>query len=166
MEENNTGLSLSKQRGRGFNVILILSLIMLGFRFLGVSISLISGQLTQEELKEQQVQVLEFYSEETIEMLGDSLKDTFDMMSMENDNFMALNTTTLITVFLGFLSLFWMSQLRKQGFYLYVFYTLLPLIPIFIYYEGYEQFGFSIMMHITFGGLFCVLYGRQLKKMH
>ncbi len=165
MEELNKEQPLKARRGRALNIILILSYIMLGFRFLGVTMQFANGEKSAEQLEQQQIDILAFYSDEMIELMGESLEESFEVIAMENSNFYPVHLTTLTIVIVGFLSVFWMSKLKKKGFYLYIFYSLLPIVPLSIYYRGFSDFWTGITWHLIFSALFVTLYAYQLKKM-
>lgn len=157
--------SMKEKRGTTLQVLAILSWIFVGINTLLLLSNMAGGPMTEEELTVQKAEVLEAYDEETLELMGDVVEDTIVILERSNEHFYAIQLSSLAIYALGFLAVFWMYQLKKKGFYLYILYTILPMVTVFVFYSGTFWVSIGIGFHAILGGLFCILYGNQLKRM-
>lgn len=84
---------------------------------------------------------------------------------INNEAFLITNLSTLITLIVGAFSIFLMFKLRKIGFHLYIIYSILPIITMYIITPMEMILTFSVITTVFIGALFAVLYGVNLKHM-
>lgn len=142
----------------------ILSWIWIGVSLLSVTSNFTTGQMTPEMIEEQKSQMLGMYSEEEIERMDWMFEDMFHFIDSFNENLYVISGITMISTLLGLLGVIMMWQMKKKGYYLYLVYSIVPMILAVLFYQGVFM-GFFLGYHIVFGGLFMLLYAFQLKHM-
>lgn len=147
----------------------VLSFISLAFSFFGVISSLISGPISEEEMEMQRAALYDSIS--TLQAQGmDGFASTFEKLMlyseyMNSEAFYLGLTTSLITSIVGLVAVILMLKLRKIGFHLYVAYSLLPIITMYIITPMELISTFVVIVSLVISALFCILYGINLKHM-
>lgn len=151
-------------------VLLILSGIYIAGNFLGVINSLMTGPLSEElleaELSNLYASAADLQATGAGEQMGRIIETMIDnAVYINNEAFLATNLATLITLIVGALSVFLMFKLKKIGFHLYIVYSLLPIITMYMITPMEMILTFSVVVTVVVGGIFSVLYGLNLKYM-
>lgn len=156
---------MEKKRPDLLTVLCFLSWAWIGFNLYSVASTLMNGKLSPEELREQELTILEGQTEESIEMTQGVIEEAMEMLHIAQDKFMLLNGIELISLLLGAVGVFFMFKQRKLGFHLYIVYTLGSVL-YFTYFFGHLSMGVAFAItSALLGGLFVLLYGLQLKHM-
>lgn len=157
---------MNEKRGSTLKVISILSWIYIGLSMLATLPGVFSGPLTPEELELVKVELLEASTPETEEVFGEGfIQENISMLERSNEyhySIMGLNISGLI---LGFYAVFLMYNLKKNGFYLYIVYSFIPVLSQLIFFESGTMRNIAIGFWIFIAALFILLYGLQLKRM-
>ncbi|MGM0479251.1 MAG: hypothetical protein ACQERC_08500 [Bacteroidota bacterium] len=172
MEEENTAIDQRKSNERKptFLVVLaVLSFIYLAFSLFGALGSLFSGPLNTEQMETQKAQLYE--SKSTLEAEG---MDNFSEMIeksiryseyMNFEAFYISHTTNIIISLVGIVAVILMLQLKRIGFHIYVAYSLLPIITMYIITPMELILTISVITMVVISALFTILYGLNLKHM-
>lgn len=100
------------------------------------------------------------------ELAGKMMEQTIAMAEKGVENAKPIGYSNIIISLLSLLGVWWMWNLKKNGFWLYTLATVAGLITPFVFLGG----GMLMMLGVGFMGLislvFVVLYGINLKHMH
>jgi hypothetical protein len=144
----------------------ILSWLSLGLGLIGVVSNALSGPPTDEEIRQQEIQMLSELTPEMVAEAGWVVTETVDFLQITQDKFGILTAVTFIQVIVGLIAVIMMFKLRKIGFHLYIVYSLIAL-GYWILFFGHNTLG-TIMAVISgiISGIFVLLYASQLKHMN
>jgi hypothetical protein len=156
---------MKEQRGETITVLAILSWIYMGISFLFALAGFMNGPETAEGLEAARIQMLEGQDPEVVKMMGWFFEEMYTFTKIANDNFYLLNSISLLNLIIGFFGVFFMFNLAKKGFYLYLTYSIVPLAVATFFYSGMTIGTFIMTFHVVIGLLFVLLYAGQLKKM-
>jgi hypothetical protein len=156
---------MDKVRPNGLTALCILSWVWMAFSLLSVVSELNTGRLTEADIREQKIIILESQTPETIEMMPWIVEDTIEMLYISRDNFTTMMIINFVALIIGLISVFLMFQLRKIGFHLYIGYSILSVAYWLFYFSGLSFGWILISTTAIFSILFIILYGTQLKKM-
>lgn len=151
-------------------VLVILSAIYIIGSLLAVTSALISGPLSEEALETELEGLYELSAELSANGAGEQLAGMTNTIIdnavyINNEVFMLSHTLSLITLIIGAIGVFMMFNLKKIGFHLYVIYSLLPIITMYIITPMELIITFSVISAVVLAALFSVLYGLNLKHM-
>jgi len=156
---------MGKVRPNGLTALCILSWVWMAFSLLSVVTELNTGRLTEADIREQKIVILESQTPETIEMMPWVVEESIEMLYISRDNFSTMMIINFVALIIGLIGVFLMFQLRKIGFYMYIGYSIIS-IAYWLYYFSGMTFGWIIISTTAiFSALFIILYGTQLKKM-
>ncbi|MDG1913377.1 MAG: hypothetical protein P8I55_02165 [Crocinitomix sp.] len=156
---------MGKVRPNGLTALCILSWVWMAFSLLSVVTELNTGRLTEADIREQKIVILESQTPETIEMMPWVVEESIEMLCISRDNFSTMMIINFVALIIGLIGVFLMFQLRKIGFYMYIGYSIIS-IAYWLYYFSGMTFGWIIISTTAiFSALFIILYGTQLKKM-
>ena len=156
---------MGKVRPNGLTALCILSWVWMAFSLLSVVTELNTGRLTEADIREQKIVILESQTPETIEMMPWVVVESIEMLYISRDNFSTMMIINFVALIIGLIGVFLMFQLRKIGFYMYIGYSIIS-IAYWLYYFNGMTFGWIIISTTAiFSALFIILYGTQLKKM-
>tara|TARA_B110000046_G_scaffold32077_1_gene34220 strand:- start:375 stop:848 length:474 start_codon:yes stop_codon:yes gene_type:complete len=156
---------MGKVRPNGLTALCILSWVWMAFSLLSVVTELNTGRLTEADIREQKIVILESQTPETIEMMPWVVEESIEMLYISRDNFSTMMIINFVALIFGLIGVFLMFQLRKIGFYMYIGYSIIS-IAYWLYYFSGMTFGWIIISTTAiFSALFIILYGTQLKKM-
>ncbi|WP_027421333.1 hypothetical protein [Crocinitomix catalasitica] len=156
---------MKEERGDALLVFCVLSWVYIGFNFLLVMFSFMQGQSSPEEIEMARIAMLEGQDLEVINMMGWLFEEFTNYMVITNDNFYLINIVTLMNLIIGFIGVFLMFRLTKMGFYLYLAYSIIPLLLITYFYQGMTIGTVMLMFTGIIGLIFSLMYGSQLKRM-
>lgn len=152
-------------RPNGLTALCILSWVWMAFSLLSVVTELNTGRLTEADIRQQKIVILESQTPETIEMMPWVVEESIEMLYISRDNFSTMMIINFVALIIGLIGVFLMFQLRKIGFYMYIGYSIIS-IAYWLYYFSGMTFGWIIISTTAiFSALFIILYGTQLKKM-
>ncbi|HZH86990.1 MAG TPA: hypothetical protein VFD77_06720 [Brumimicrobium sp.] len=151
-------------------VLIVLSGIYIAISLFGVTRSLMSGPLSEEVLEEElsvlYASAAELQSNGAGEQLGQMIETVIqNAVYINNEAFYSTNILTLLTLIVGIASLFLMFNLKKIGFHIYIAYSLLPIITMYIITPMELILTFSIVISVIMAAVFALLYGLNLKHM-
>jgi len=156
---------MGKVRPNGLTALCILSWVWMAFSLLSVVTELNTGRLTEADIREQKIVILESQTPETIEMMPWVVEESIEMLYISRDNFSTMMIINFVALIIGLIGVFLMFQLRKIGFYMYIGYSIIS-IAYWLYYFSGMTFGWIIISTTAiFSALFIILYGTQIKKM-
>jgi hypothetical protein len=144
----------------------ILSWISLGIGLIGVVSNALTGAPTDEDIRQQEIEMLSQLTPEMVAESGWVVTETIDFLKITQDKFGILTAVTFIQVVVGLIAVIMMFKLRKIGFHLYIVYSLITL-GYWILFFGHNTLGF-IMAVISgvVSAIFVLLYASQLKHMN
>ncbi|UKN01803.1 hypothetical protein K6119_18945 [Paracrocinitomix mangrovi] len=158
-------LSVKEKRGTALLVYAILSWVWIGIMLLIQLPNMFGGKMSAEEFNEYKYTALKPINEDTPEVFINIIKQSIEMAEIQNENFWMISLVSLLHLVIGFLAVFMMFKLKKNGYYLYILYTLVPIILTLLMYPMNTLSLFAIIWNAVIGGVFVLLYGLQLKRM-
>ena len=156
---------MEKARPNGLTALCILSWIWMAIALLSVFSEINTGRLTEADIRAQKIVLLESQTEETLEFNSWMVNDTIEMLYISSNNFTTMVVINLAAILLGLAGVFFMFQLRKLGYHLYIIYSILSVSYWVYYFHGLTFGWIFIGFSAVFAILFVILYGTQLKKM-
>jgi hypothetical protein len=157
---------MNEKRGATIKVLAILSWVWIGLGTLMTLPGIFTGPMTPEQLEDAKVEILSMVTPESQKILGpDFMKENIAILERTNElhySIMGLNISSYI---LGFYAVFLMYNLKKKGFYLYVVYSLIPVISPLLFFEPGPIRSMTIGVWLFLASIFCILYGVQTKRM-
>ena len=98
--------------------------------------------------------------------LIEAVESSVNLTIHTNDEvFYSFHLLSILQSLLGIAAIVFMFKLRKIGFHLYVGYCILPIIVIYALFPAAYISNFMILGTVLISGLFCLLYGLNLKHM-
>lgn len=151
-------------------ILLVLSSIYVFFGLISSVKSVVSGPLTEEQLEEGFLPIYTLISK--AEEQGSS-GDLVEMLNLvvanstyiNNNAFMTSAFLSLLTYLLGALAIFFMFNMRKIGFHIYVLYSLMPVAAMYIVTPSHLIPNIYLIYYMAVAIFFALLYGLNLKKM-
>lgn len=156
--------STKEQRGKTLPVLCILSWVSLGFAALSLLFSVFNGPKTEEELTEEKINLLSTVNEDTSDQIKVMYEQMINSSQLVNDHHWTLSLVNLGSLLLGFGAVFLMWKLKKNGFYLYLVYSIIPFVVSSLVMSGLFL-GIVLFFTGIFALLFVILYAVQLKRM-
>lgn len=144
----------------------ILSWLSLGFGLIGVVSNFLSGPPSDEDIRQQEIEMLSQLTPEMMVESGWVVSETIDFLKTTQIKFGLLTAITFVEVIIGLIAVIMMFKLRKIGFHLYIVYSLIAL-GYWILFFGHNTLG-TIMAVISgiISGIFVLLYASQVKHMN
>lgn len=159
---------MTNQRPVALTVFCILSWVWMAIYAYGVISDLASGQLSDDDIRQQELVLLESLNDQDPEVMLQSswvVTESIDMLKITQANFGLLNGINVLQLLIGLAGVIFMFRLKKIGFHLYIIYSLISII-YWTYFFGEFQLGLVMALFSGFfGGLFVMLYAFQLKHM-
>lgn len=156
---------MEKARPNGLTALCILSWIWMAMVLLSAFSTVSNGRLTDADIRDQKIAILESQTPESIEMMPWVVEETIEFLYISRDNYTAMITIDFVSLIIGMIGVFLMFQLRKIGFHLYIGYSILSVSYWVFYFSDLRMGLFLIGFSVLFTALFVVLYTTQLKKM-
>ncbi|MFT4603208.1 MAG: hypothetical protein ACI857_003396 [Arenicella sp.] len=163
----DANLQVEEKRGQTLKVLCILSWVWIGITVIMLLFSAVSGKKTDSQMMEERLEIMNAIPDGPgAEMSVSMYEDILRMSEKSNEYFYELMGLNFLVILLGFTSVFMMFKLKKVGYYIYVLYSILPILVVgwSIGFSGFMAIltiGFSAIISITF----LILYGNQLKRM-
>lgn len=150
-------------------VLAVLSFISIGMGSLSSLSTLTTGPMSEGQLEEYQAaqyESIELMKSQNMEGLENMIMTMMEMTIYQNNNvFYAYNSLNFILFIIGGVGVFLMLKLRKLGFHLYVIYSLVPVLAFYIFFPMEIIPSFLVIGTTLLSGVFCLLYGLNLKHM-
>ena len=150
-------------------VLAVLSFISMGLNFLQYLISLMSGPMNQDAWELYEATMYESVGQmNDLGMSGMAamVEQVIQMWYIANfDYFVLNNVLQLVAVLIGAAGVFMMLRLKKIGFHLYVIYSLLPVVIMYLLFPAEVIATFVVVSTLVVSAIFCVLYALNLKHM-
>ncbi|MFT5859113.1 MAG: hypothetical protein ACI865_001210 [Flavobacteriaceae bacterium] len=164
----NEEIEVSKKRPGGLTALGVLSMVSIGFSFIGTLIGLLSGKVSEEEMLEQSVQMAEAKSE--MRKLGmeswTRIYDQLEAMSIQaNESIYLAGFLGIVVSATGLAGVLMMWKGRKIGFHIYIIYCLIALGSAYLYISPANIPTIVTIVSVVFSGLFILLYARNLRWM-
>lgn len=105
----------------------ILSWLSLGFGLIGVVSNFLSGPPSDEDIRQQEIEMLSQLTPEMMIESGWVVSETIDFLKTTQIKFGLLTAITFVEVIIGLIAVIMMFKLRKIGFHLYIVYSLIAL---------------------------------------
>jgi len=157
-----------EKRPSFLTAICVLSFITIGSNLIFGFIGLFSGPQSDEELLQAKVDLAKTSSElktAGLEPWVDVL-DQLDRMTVEiNDSFYLASILGLIVALIGLFGVLKMWQGMKMGFHLYIIYSLISVVSVYLYVSPANIPSFVIIFNLLISGLFIFMYSRNLHWM-
>ena len=168
--EQNTSMKSNEKKPTFLVFLVVLTGINLAFSFYDSISSLISGPRTEEQMEAQKAAVYESMAEiegqEGMESFVEMAEKSIHYNEYINYEVFTLNySISLLVAIVGLVAVLMMIQLKKIGFHIYVAYSLLPTISMYLIVPTELVSTFTVLVPILISALFCVLYGLNLKHM-
>jgi hypothetical protein len=149
-------------------VLCILSFISLGLSLLSGLMGLISGPMGEEMVLEQKMEWAKM-ADELRSVGADGFVRIIDQFSRMIDSLNANHYgNTIVTIFvrlIGIVGVILMWKGRKNGFHLYIVYSILAIIQLYFFVSPADIPTVMIVVNLVISGLFVFLYSRNLKWM-
>lgn len=149
-------------------VLCILSWIHIGFNFVASLYQLISGPLTDEQIKTSQVDlkgaIVEMHNG-GLHSFADAMEKLSNMTQVLNQHHYSALSLTILGLVVGFFGVSMMFLGKKLGFHLYIIYSLFSIGQIYIFFSAAEIPNLITLFGIAMAALFIGLYALNLKWM-
>ncbi|MEX1000870.1 MAG: hypothetical protein WDZ35_02015 [Crocinitomicaceae bacterium] len=152
-------------RGGMLTALCVLSWIYIGLAFISIIFSLVEGKSTAAELEDRKYEMLSTIDESTPVSVQQMMVNMIDTMEKQNDYFWLFKGIDFFAVVIGFFAVFMMYKLRKTGYWLYLVYSIFPLLIHYFILGESKLYNMILLVLGLFSVLFIILYGVQLKRM-
>jgi hypothetical protein len=173
LNDMNEG-QLIEKRPKFLFVISILSFVHIGFTVMTSLFGIVGGKLSPEELEATKLQFAE--SQEQLDTLAKSEKvdmsywsEVLTKLEIMSDNmyanFVAYNGLMLLVALFAAVAVYLMFIGKKLGFHLYIGYCFLYVIQSYFFTAPSDVPTFVIVLNTLYGGIWVLMYSRNLKWM-
>ncbi len=153
--------------------VFLLVLCILSFTWMGLSVLTGAGQLVLGPSSDQEMAVSLKAMDKTIDELEskqmESWKPTFEkfkiMTIRSNENFYGIGISGLLITILGIFSVIMMLKGNKNGFHIYIGYSLLSAASYYFFISPSVIPTFLIIISLLLSGIFVAMYAVNLKWM-
>ena len=168
MSEEIDNVGEEKQRPGFLTTICVLSFISIGSNLIFGLIGFLSGPQSDEELLDGKVELAKSIGE--LKKAGmDSMIEIMEQlnrMTVEiNDSFYLASILGLIVASIGLFGVLKMWKGMKLGFHMYIIYSLISVVSIYLYVSPANIPSFIIVFNLLISGLFIFMYSRNLHWM-
>jgi hypothetical protein len=114
----------------------------------------------------EQMESIQILREQGADDVAEMILTAVDMTIYQNSEvFYPFHLATLLSLLIGVVGIVLMYQLRKIGFHLYVVYSILPILWLYIFLPGDKIPNFLVFGSLFISLLFVILYAINLKHM-
>lgn len=157
-----------KPRPGFLTVLCVLSFISTGLSLIFGLFSFISGPQSDEQMLQSKVDIAKSISE--FRKMGmDGMVEMFNKLQLmteeTNNNFYLSGVITLIVASMGLYGVIKMWKGMKQGFHLYIVYSLFSVAGLYFYVSPNNIPSIVIIVNLILSGIFIFMYSRNLKWM-
>lgn len=128
----------------------------------------VTGPPSEDELENEIALLDESISDiraQGMDGLGDILETFKNFTRDVNENYTSAMVVTLVVCLVGFAGVLMMWKGNKKGFHIYIIYSLLAIIGMYVYASPQNVPTFTIIGSALVSGLFILLYSRNLNWM-
>lgn len=160
---------LEQERGPrpGFlTTLCVLTFISTGMSLFSNLFSLITGPLSDEQLKDVQVSMMDLAGQmQNANMTGlaEFYEKLFRIQEATNANHYAFVLSTMVILGIGVFAAIKMLKGSKLGFHLYIIYSFLSVIQLYFFVSASTIPTIFVVSNVIFSLLFIFLYSRNLK---
>lgn len=157
-----------EKRPQILTVVGVLSLVSMGISFVSQFKELLGGPASKEEIRALKAELAGSITE--MKQLGiDGVARAFEQLGLMtealNNHFYASGISTLIVILVGLSGVLLMFKRRKLGFHLYISYSLLSIIQLYLFVSPVYVPTFLIIWTLLISVVFIFLYSKALKWM-
>ncbi len=166
MENHQIDMNQQNKRPVFLTVLCILTFISTGISLLSGLIQLLTGKSSSEAMDNLLAQNTSSANQlRTINMnfMADQIDKIGYMAKMNNEYFYSSTLLTLLITLIGLFGAVFMMRGRKLGFHFYIIYTLAAVSTPFLFVGIENASSFLVILGLIFGGLFVLMYSRNLK---
>lgn len=156
---------MDKKRPTALLVFCILSWFAMGLELQSTVSSLITGPMSDEEVRTLTLTMLEGQNAEAIELMGWFFEEIILFFDIVTENFLFLNLSYLFIDLLGVVAVFLMFNMKRVGYPLYIAYSVLAVFLMSYLFSGLSMGIAAIIFSSVISVVFILLYGSQLKRM-
>lgn len=157
---------INEKRGGTLKVLAILSWVWIGLAMLLALPGIFSGPMSPEELDEAKVEILSMITPESQKILGPEFAaENISILERTNELHYSILGLNISSYILGFYAVFLMYNLKKRGYYLYLIYSIVPVLSPLMFFEPGPIRSTTVAIWIFIAAIFCILYGVQTKRM-
>lgn len=170
MEEVEVGTNQpSKKRTKFLTVLIVLTWIWTGMAIMTSMTAFMNGPLDDDQLKAKELsaaKTMKEQKEKGNEQFNYGIEIGLERMYYINKNAFVQNYSIVLVIsLLGAFSGYMMWNRRKLGFHLYILYTLLSTVMPYLIFPASMVINAEIYSFLFLGGLFVLLYSRNLHVM-
>lgn len=155
-------------RPRFLTTLCVLTFISTGLSTISNLFSLITGPLSDEQLKDVQVMMMDFADQmksANMDSVAVVYEKLFRIQEATNANHYVFVLSTLVILGVGIFAAIKMMKGSKLGFHLYIIYSFLSVVQLYFFVSASTIPTFMVVTNIVFSLLFIFLYSRNLKWM-
>jgi len=152
-------------------ILAILSFIWMGYTILGLSADLLRGPISDDEMLDieldmvQEKNSLRQASDGNATFMIGEVDKVVNYLQVRRANHNLATSLDLLTYLIGLTGVIFMVRRRVLGFHLYIIYSLLAIATVYLYATP-QSIPVTLTLGSTFsGGLFVLLYSRNLRWM-
>lgn len=156
---------MKERRGTALLVFCILSFVYIGFNLFSGLLGFIQGPMSEEQLEETRYAFLSSVEASQAELAEGFFNDIMETTEIFNENFYLMSGVELANLILGLFAVILMFQLKRGGYYLYLVYSLVPIVLYTYLGAGNVIILITTIYFAVVGAIFSILYGFQTKRM-
>ena len=156
---------MKNERSKGLTALCVLSGLWIAVGLFTTLNSLMAGPMTDAQLRQEKLEMLEGQTEESLKMIGGLLDEMVQILEITRDNLYFITGINLLGLIIGGIGVYFMFQLKKKGFHFYIVYSLLAIVPSVFLFSSFSIGIAGIIFTTIISILFILLYNRQVKKM-
>ncbi len=157
---------MNERSKKRLTALVVLSYIFIGFQLLSQTFAVLSGPMTDEQLRQAKLDMLTGQTEETINAMKGTFDDLMQIQEVTRDNLYTIAGLTIFAALIGLVGVFMLFKLKKLGFHFYIIYS--------IFYVGISSYFFhefsiaiaGILIESLIAALFVFFYSRFIKYMN
>jgi len=150
-------------------VLLVLSGITIITSLYSTTTLLISGPMDDDSVEmytAEQMENIQVLRDQGADDVAEMILSAMDMTIYQNTEvFYPFYLATLLSLIIGAVGIIFMYQLKKIGFHLYVVYSILPILWLYLFLPGDKIPNFLVFGSLFISLLFIILYAINLKHM-
>lgn len=149
-------------------VLCILSFVSIGWSLLTSIIALFTGPASEEAMLETKVEFtkqINQMNELGSEWGADIIRKMINMIESTNASHYSFTMTTIVILLIGATGVFWMLKRKKLGFHIYIIYSLLTAVQLYLFVDPKYIPTFLVIFSAILSGIFILLYSLNLKWM-
>lgn len=155
---------MENKRSNGLIALCILSGIYIIFNLFSQIVELASGPLTDEEIREQKLEIMSDQSDEVIEVMGAYIEEMVATLERTQQYHYQITGANTLIYLLGAIGVWMLFRRQKMGFHLYLSYNILEIAAA-LYFFGQFTISFYVTLFMAVISIvFIILYWQQVKN--